>query len=67
MSNKVYDILKWVAMVLLPASSVLYVALANVWGWSYATEVATSVAALVAFLGALLQISSAKYNAKKEE
>lgn len=67
MSNKLYDWLKWATMVLLPAVSVLYVALAQVWGWPYVTEVAATLAAVVAFLGTLLQLSSAKYKAEHGE
>lgn len=65
--SNVYDVLKWVTMVLLPGLSVLYVALANVWGFPYATQVAATVAAVTAFLGAVLQISSANYRADKAE
>lgn len=63
MPSNVYDALKWVTMVLLPALSVLYVALANVWGFPYATEVAATIAAVVAFLGGMLQISAANFRA----
>ena len=59
--NRVYDILKWLCLIALPASSVLYSALAGVWGWSYAQEVATTINAVVAFVGALIGISSANY------
>ena len=38
LNNKVYDILKWVVMIVLPAISAFYVALASVWGWPYAEE-----------------------------
>ena len=62
--NRVYDILKWLCLIALPASSVLYSALAGVWGWSYAQEVATTINAVVAFVGALIGISTANY--KKE-
>ena len=62
--NRVYDVLKWLCLIALPAASVLYRALAGVWGWSYAQEVATTINAVVAFVGALIGISSANY--KKE-
>ena len=61
LSNAQYDFMKWVTTILLPGLSVLYVALANVWGFPYATEVAATVAAVTAFLGAVLQISSANF------
>ena len=59
--NRVYDILKWLCLIALPAASVLYCALAGVWGWAYAQEVATTINAVVAFVGALIGISSANY------
>jgi hypothetical protein len=63
MSNKVYDSLKWLAMVFLPAAGVLYTALAAIWGLPYAQEIQGTILAVVVFLGAVLQISSAKYGA----
>lgn len=62
MSNKVYDILKWLALIALPASGTLYFALAKVWGFPYGEEVVATIAAVETFLGTALQISSAKYN-----
>ena len=59
--NRVYDILKWLCLIALPAASVLYSALAGVWGWAYAQEVATTINAVVAFVGALIGISTANY------
>ena len=61
-NDKVYDILKWLCLIALPALSVLYSALAGVWGWPYAQEVATTINAVVAFVGALIGISTASYN-----
>ena len=62
MSNKVYDILKYVVIILLPALSLLYVTLAGVWGWPYATEVSNTIDALTVFMAACLMISTAQYN-----
>lgn len=62
LNNKVYDVLKWVCLIALPALSVLYSALSGVWGWPYAEEVATTINAVVAFLGAMIGISTASYN-----
>ena len=63
MPNKVYDTLKWVATIAMPAAGTLYFALAETWGLPKGAEVVATLAALEAFAGALLQISSAKYNA----
>ena len=61
MSNKVYDALKWVAQLLLPALGTLYFALAGIWGWPYADAVVGTITAVDTFLGVLLGISSASY------
>lgn len=67
MSNKVYDVLKWIAMVVLPAIGTLYFALASIWGFPYAEEIVGTIAAVDTFLGVLLGVSSAQYNKKKVE
>jgi len=64
MSNKVYDILKYIAMIALPALGTLYFALARIWGLPWGEEVVGTITAVDAFLGALLGISAARYNAK---
>ena len=65
MSNKTYDILKYVALIVLPASETLYFALAQIWGLPYCEEVVGTIAAVDTFLGALLGISSIQYYKKK--
>jgi hypothetical protein len=62
LSNKMYDILKWVTMIVLPALATAYVGLASIWGWPYADEVAKTTAVVCTLLGALLGISTAQYN-----
>lgn len=62
LSNKVYDVLKYIAQIVLPAVATLYFALAKIWGFPYATEITGTLAAVDAFLGALLQISTNNYN-----
>ena len=64
MSNKVYDILKWIAMVVLPAIGTLYFALAGIWGFPYAEEIVGTITAVDTFIGIVLGISSAQYNKK---
>lgn len=64
MSNKVYDILKWIAMYLLPALGTLYFALASIWGVPYGEQIVGTITAIDTFLGVILGISSAKYNKK---
>ena len=68
MSNKQYDICKYIVQLLLPALATLYAALASVWGLPYTEEVVQTITALVTFLSAILGISNAAYYkaAKKE-
>lgn len=61
MSNRVYDVLKWVAQILLPALGTLYFALAGVWGLPNAEEVVGTIVAVDTFLGALLKVSANAY------
>lgn len=60
-NSKVYDILKWITMIVLPALATAYVGLAAIWGFPYADEVAKTTAIICTLLGALLGISSAQY------
>lgn len=67
MSNKMYDTLKWIAMVVLPAIATLYFALAGIWGFPYGEEIVGTITAIDTFLGALVGITSVKYNKKADE
>ena len=67
MSNKVYDILKWVALVVLPALGTLYFALAGIWNFPYGEQVVGTITAIDTFLGAILGISNIQYNKNKGE
>ena len=61
-SNKTYDILKWVAQIGLPALGTLYFALASIWGLPYAEQIVGTIVALDTFLCVGLGISTANYN-----
>ena len=65
LKNKTYDVLKWIAQILLPAAAALYVAVAGIWGFPYAKEVAGTLSATDLFLGTLLGISSSNYYKEK--
>ena len=65
LSNKTYDVLKWIAMIALPALGTLYFALAGIWGLPCGEQVVGTITALDTCLGALLGISSASYKAAK--
>ena len=61
MSNKTYDVLKWIAQIFLPALGTLYFALAGIWGLLYGEEILGTITAIDVFLGAILKIASNNY------
>ena len=67
MSNKVYDVLKFIAQVVLPALGTLYFALAGIWGFPYGEQIVGTITAVDTFLGVLLGISTAQYNKENRE
>lgn len=62
LSNKTYDVLKWIAQYLLPALGTLYFALAGIWGFPYGEQIVGTISAVDAFLGVILGISTHNYN-----
>ena len=66
MSNRVYDILKWIALYLLPALGTLYFTLSGIWGFPYGEQIVGTITALDTFLGVILGISKASYNKRGE-
>jgi len=71
MKNDIYDKLKWIAQIFLPAFSTFLFAIGKIWNLPYYIEVTSSMTAFDAFLGIVLGISSANYykveNANEEE
>lgn len=65
MKNKTYDILKFITMVVLPATATLYVALSDLWHLPYVTEISGTITAIATFLGSILMISSNNYKKKE--
>lgn len=61
LNNSVYDVLKWVVLIFLPATGVFYAAVDGAFGWGYTETVTTVLAAVATFLGALIGVSSASY------
>ena len=64
LSNEIYDAIKFIVTVILPAVSVLYAGLAGIWGWPFADEVTRTIAVVYTFLCAIMGISS--YTAKPD-
>ena len=64
MSDKLYNVLKYIALIALPAVGTLYAALAGIWGFPYGEQVVGTIRAVDTFMGVLLGISTASYNKK---
>lgn len=67
LSNLAYDVLKYIAQILLPALATLYFALAKIWNLPFQNEVVGTISAVDLFLGALLGISTHQYNKAEQE
>ena len=67
LNDTAYDVLKWIALIFLPALGVLYGALAPTWGWPYAEQIVYTITAVDTFLGALLGISTIRYQQDQGE
>ena len=67
MSDTVYDILKYIALIALPAFGTLFFALSSIWGIPYGEQIVGTITAIDTFLGALLGISTYKYHAEAEK
>lgn len=67
MPNKVYDALKWIAIILLPALAKLIEGVFNVWGIPYGADIASTIIYVQVFLGAILCVSNIKYKSTANE
>ena len=66
--NKVFDWLKWIAIIALPALSTFIVVISKIWNWAdLGSMIAQTITAVAVLLGALLGVSSMQYNSKKDE
>lgn len=62
LTDKTYDVLKWVALILLPAMGALYFGLAGIWNFPYGEQIVGTITVIDTFLGAILGISTVQYN-----
>lgn len=65
-NDKVYDVLKWICMIALPAIATLWFTLGKIWGFPYLAEIEATIVAIDTFLGAILGISNLRYQLKME-
>lgn len=62
MANDTYDLLKYIALIVLPALATFYAVIGKIWGLSFVTEIPATIMAVDTLLGALLKISTDNYN-----
>ena len=67
LNDKVYNVLKWVALIVLPALATLYAVLSGIWDLPLGEQIPATITAVDTFLGALLGISTARYNKERVE
>ena len=67
MSNKMYDTLKWIVMLVLPGLGSLYFGLSEIWSLPYGEQVVGTITVLTAFLSSILKISNVKYKRDLED
>ena len=61
MTNKAYDTLKFIALIILPISEFVG-AMAHIWGFAYGAEIVATLVAVDALLGTLVKILADKYH-----
>ena len=67
LSNKTYDILKYIVTIFLPALTTLWLTVASIWNIPYGEPIGATIGAITVFLGALIGISSKHYNNSEDE
>lgn len=67
MSNQLYDILKWLCLIVMPACAYGYSALSKVWGLPYGTEIPETINIVAFVIGCCIGVSTLNYNKEKQE
>ena len=65
--NKTYDILKYVALIALPAIQVFWLTIGKIWNIGYTVEIGATIGAVALLLGTLLGVSTRNWLADKEQ
>lgn len=63
--DKVYNWLKWICLICLPALSTFYGILAEIWNLPYAVQIPRTITAIALLIGALIGVSQISYNKDK--
>lgn len=67
LKNSVYDCLKWICLIALPALAVLYFTLAKIWGLPYGAEITATINAVALFIGSLIGVSQIAINKEAKD
>lgn len=68
LSNRTYDVLKWLVLIAIPAIGTFIFAISQIWGWPpYAEQIVGTLSALAVLIGSLIGISTVQYNKEQEE
>lgn len=59
--DKVYETLKWICLIVIPAINVLWTTLGTTWGWSYVDPISKTITAVALFLGSIIGVSTINY------
>lgn len=62
LNNKVYNVLKWVALICIPAIAVLYGQLGEIWNFPYTAQIKDTIIDIGLFIGVLIGVSTYNYN-----
>jgi len=65
-NSKVYDVIKFIAQIVLPALGTLIFSIASIWGMPYAEQIVGTITAIDVFLGVILGVASAQYKKQIE-
>ena len=63
--DNLYNILKWLCLIVLPACALLYGTLGTIWNWPYVDEIGKTINAIALFVGTIIGISTINYNKSK--
>lgn len=67
LSNKVYNVLKWIALLALPALATFWGVIGKVWDLPYTMQIVTTITALATLIGTMIGVSTISYNKDKED
>ena len=67
LKNSLYDVLKWIAILFLPALAILVKTVFAIWNIPLGDQISATIIAIQVFLGAILGVSSLNYNKERKD